>query len=306
MNMLEIGPQSKSDNKFVAKCRSHQSKYRCEILKEDFGYGPTENAKNKYGNMLINGEKSGRNFISNTAFQYAIQRTLDKNINNDLTIDNYRLFNNMLSSMPMCFNLFSDLRELLTIDKILCTRVCKSLFKEINWISSVEYIGVEFIPTPIEKYTNDRTAFDALLIVKDEKGEKGLISIETKYTDLLGSNSSKNIERKNELIKRYKIFSSVIENDLKKNGYQQIYRNYLLTFAYAKDRKCDNFCNIIISPTEDKVSKVELLELQNGLNKNKESIMKIDLDEFINRGISTDIDNIKKIYLKLKRRYISD
>ena len=194
--MFEVGPKSKSDNKFVAKRRLHQSKYRCDILKENFGVGPTENSKQKYGNMLIKGENSGSNFISSAAFRYAIQRTFDKNINNSLTIDNYRLFNNMLSSMPMCFNLFSDLRELLITDKDSCSKLCKNLFREIDWIESVEYIGVEFIPTPIEKYTNDKTAFDAVLLVKDREGRKGVVAIETKYTDLLGSNSSKNTKRK--------------------------------------------------------------------------------------------------------------
>jgi len=302
--MFDIGPQNKSDNKFVAKCRSHQSTYRCEILKENYGFGPTKNSENKFGNMLINGEKTGSNFISPAAFKYATQRTLDKSINKDLTIDNYRLFNNMLSSMPMCFNLFSELRELLISDKALCSEVCKSLFKEINWISSVEYIGVEFIPTPVEQYTNDKTAFDAVLIVKDENGKKGILSIETKYTDLLGSNSSKNIEKKNEIIKKYKLFSSDIGNNLRKNGYKQIYRNYLLTFAYAKVNKYNHFCNVILSPSEDELSKKEIFELKNGLKKNKDSIIKIDIEEFINRGISTNIDEIKNVYQKLKQRYI--
>lgn len=302
--MFEIGPQSKSDNKFKSKYRLHQSKYRCEILCEDYGFGPTENAKNKYGNILIDGEKSGSNFISPAAFKYATQRTLDKNINKVLTIDNYRLFNNMLSSMPMCFNLFSDLRKLLISDKASCSKLCKFLFKEINWISSVEYIGVEFIPTPTEQYTNDKTAFDAILIVKDTKGEKGILSIETKYTDLLGSNSSKNTDKKNEIIENYKLFSSKTESNLKKKGYKQIYRNYLLTFAFAKVNKYKNFCNIIISPSEDELSKQELVELQNGLRKNKDSIIKIDLEEFINRGISTNIKEIKSIYKELKKRYI--
>jgi len=301
--MLEVGPQSKSDNKFVAKHRFHQSKYRCEILKENFGTGPTVKSEQNYGNMLIKGEKSGSNFISSVAFKYAIQRTFDKNINNSLTIDNYRLFNNMLSSMPMCFNLFSDLRELLITDKDACSKLFKSLFKEISWIASVEYIGVEFIPIPIEQYTNDKTAFDAVVLVKDGEGKKGIISIETKYTDLLGSNSSKNTAKKDELIGKYKIFSPETAANLKKNGYSQIYRNYLLTFAFAKVNKYKNFCNIIISPSEDEISKKELLELQNNLTKNKNSIVKIDLEEFIDRGCSSNIGEIRSVYQDLKQRY---
>jgi hypothetical protein len=302
--MFEIGPQSKSDNKFVAKHRLHQSKYRSEILKENFGIGPTANSGNHYGNMLIDGEKSGSNFTSLAAFRYAIQRTYDKNINKYLTIDNYRLFNNMLSSMPMCFNLFSDLRELLISDKDSCSNIIKSLFKDVNWISSVEYIGVEFIPTPIEQYTNDKTAFDAIIIVQDVDRKKGVLSIETKYTDLLGSNSSKNNDKKNELIEKYKLFSPETVTNLKVNGYKQIYRNYLLTFAFAKSNKFTNFCNVIISPSEDELSKEELLELQTSLRRNKSSIMKIDLEEFINRGCSTEVGAIKSVYKQLKKRYV--
>lgn len=302
--MIEIGPQNPKDSKFVAKYRFLQSKYRHEILKENYGYGPTKNSKNKFGNMLINGEKTGSNFISSAAFKYAIQRTIDKNINKDLTIDSYRLFNNMLSSMPMCFNLFSDLRELLLTNKKLCTAVCKILFKEINWISSVEYIGVEFIPTPIEQYTNDKTAFDAIFIVKDKDDKKGIMSIETKYTDLLGSNSSQNIEQKNKIIEKHKLFSSEIVNELKENGYKQIYRNYLLTFAFAKINKLKNFCNIILSPSEDELSKNEIFDLKNGLKKNKDSIMKIDLEEFLSSGISVNTVEISNIFKKLKQRYI--
>ena len=301
--MYEKGPQCESDTSFAKKHRLHQSKYRAEILKENFGNGPTINSKNKYGNMLINGEKSGRNFVSPAAYRYALQRTIDKNINYDLTIDTYRLFNNMMSSMPMCFNMFSDLRELLITDKESCSEICRSLFREIDWISTVEYIGVEFIPTPTEKYTNDKTAFDAVIIVKDDKNNKGLISIETKYTDLLGSNSSKNISKKNKIIEKYKLFNSETTKKLKETGYKQIYRNYLLTFSYAKFNKFKHFCNIIISPSEDELSKEEILELKNGLKKNKETIAKIDLEDFIERGIGSNSKSISSIFKKLQKRY---
>lgn len=301
--MLDIGPQYASDSKFVAKCRLHQSQYRCEVLNEDYGYGPTKGSNKKYGNFLIDGEKSGANFVSKVAYRYAIQRTYDKTIEKDLTIDSYRLFNNMMSSMPLCFNLFSDLRELLVSDKNTCSLVCKKLFKEIPWIENVEYIGVEFIPTPIEKYTNDKTAFDAILLVIDDKQKRGLISIETKYTDLLGSNSAKNVDLKNQLIEQYNLFSDDLKNKLLKNGYKQIFRNFLLTFAYSKINKISHFCNIVISPSLDKKSEEEIDELKNGLNKNKDSIAKIHLEDFIERGIS--LDGIGEIYSKLKRRYIA-
>ena len=98
-----LGLYSKSDDPFTAKYRLHQAKYRSEVLKEAQGYGPTRKSKTVYGNYLLNGEVTGSNFISPIAFSYAKERVQDKKTNKALTIDAYRLFNNMLSSMPMCF-----------------------------------------------------------------------------------------------------------------------------------------------------------------------------------------------------------
>jgi len=78
---MQIGPQSKSDNKFTAKCRLLQSEYRANILKEPYGVGPTKNSKKKYGNMLVNGETTGSNFITKTAFEYAKEKVELKKTN---------------------------------------------------------------------------------------------------------------------------------------------------------------------------------------------------------------------------------
>ena len=302
---MNIGPQAKSDNKFTSKCRLLQSKYRENILKQDYGVGPYYNSQTSYGNMLIKGEETGLNFISEVAFQFAKQKVLEKQINRYLTIDEFRLFNNMLSSMPMCFNLFADLRQLLIADKQAASSVIKLLFQEIDWIETVNYIDVEFIPIPIGQYTNDKTAFDAMLIVTDKKGKKGLISIETKYTDLLGSNSSSNIDLKNEIVRDNKVFSEEYSLLLKQNGYQQIHRNYLLTYIYAKKSGIKNFVNVIISPKQDTQSTQEIIEVSEYLNKNKNSIFKISLEDFTNRGINCENEQIAKLMNKFQERYLN-
>jgi len=140
--MMELGPQCKSDSSIIAKCRYHQSIYRANILKENYGYGPNKKSKKKFGNYLINGQITGSNFISKNAFYYAKQKVLDKQIKPELTIDEYRLFNNMLSSMPMCFNLFSDLRILLIENSKEASRITKLLFPEITWVEGLTYIDV--------------------------------------------------------------------------------------------------------------------------------------------------------------------
>jgi len=193
---------------------------------------------------------------------------------------------------------------MLLSDEQECTRVIKTLFKEIKWIDSVKYIGVEFIPTPIEDYIDDKTAFDAIIITRSKSGKKGLISIETKYTDILGENSSARNEKKNRIIKKEALFSKGMTARLKSEGYKQIYRNFLLTYTYAKKNGFSNFCNVIISPWEDILSLQEMEELTASLVKHKDCVQKIDLEEFLERGICTGSAKLAGIYQTIKNRYI--
>jgi hypothetical protein len=289
---------------FVTKYRAKQSTYRENILKEPAGFGPNRISTVSHGNMLVNGEITGSNFISKIAFNYAKQKVLDKEINKSLTIDEYRLFNNMLSSMPMCFNLFSDLRQLLIDDSKEASRIVKELFFEIPWIDEVRFIDIEFIPTPIENYTNDRSAFDAMIIVKDVEGKKGLISIETKYTDILGDNVSSNSDKKDELSKR--IFSKRLTEQLKNEGYKQIHRNFLLTYSYATNNHFKHFVNVIISPKEDVLSLNQISELRNEMIKNKDSLIKISLEDIVNRGINSKNEYFSNLMKEFENRYFID
>jgi hypothetical protein len=198
------------------------------------------------------------------------------------------------------------LRKRLLTEQLQTSQVVKKLFSELMWIEKVEYIDIEFIPTPISDYTNDRSAFDAMIITSDEKGKKGLIAIETKYTDLLGSNTSskKNDEIKNELISSNRIFDDSYSTQLKKSGYKQIDRNYLLTYAYAKKNNFKHFTNVIISPEADKLTIEEINTLQASLVKNKDTVFKISLEEFVQRGQSCIQVWFVDLMKKFHKRYL--
>ena len=64
---------------------------------------------------------------------------------------------------------------------------------------------------------------------------------ETKYTDLLGSNTSSKASLKDDIITENKIFDAELVNTLKEKGYQQIHRNYLLTYMFAKKNNFKHF-----------------------------------------------------------------
>lgn len=82
----------------------------------------------------------------------------------------------------MVFNLFHLLMLLMKQEPVIVTLVVRSVFRNFP-VFEVTEIDLEFIPTPIENYT-----MDACVRFMDNKGEKHIIAIEAKYTDMLGVN----------------------------------------------------------------------------------------------------------------------
>jgi hypothetical protein len=91
--------------------RFHQSWYRKYVLNLPPGQNPAARGE-LYGNMLRaeDGDR-GFNFLSEAIYQRAIERLKQGRG----AVEPYRLLNNMLSSQPMCFNLFAPLKETLEL-----------------------------------------------------------------------------------------------------------------------------------------------------------------------------------------------
>src|SRR4051812_48473824 len=111
----EWGSQYSGDDTFTRKCRLLQSWYRYNVLSQpEYGFGPEKNGPNKFGNFLVNGENTGKNFLLPDIFEYArFRKRFEKS---GETIGEYRLYNNMLGSQTMCFNLFFPLKRLFERD----------------------------------------------------------------------------------------------------------------------------------------------------------------------------------------------
>jgi hypothetical protein len=168
----------------------------------------------------------------------------------------------------------------------------------------VLYIGLEFIPVPTAPYIDDKTAFDAFIVVKDTRGRRGLVAVETKYTDLLGNNTSKESARKDDIVQNDGLFAPALAQQLATQGYSQLYRNFLLTYVYAKHHKLTHWANVTISPREDHRSKQEIAELVAGLSRYEQNVQKIDLDEFLRRGLVSGVASVAEVYKKVQARYL--
>lgn len=300
------GKQCKSDNAFTRKARLLQSMYRVEIGEEE-GTGPTRASKRKYGNMISGGEVSGKNFLMKETFEYAKKRVEKKKKEKTVeTIDGFRLFNNLLSSQPMAFNLLHPLMLLLKQDPVMVTLAVRSVFRNFP-VYEVTEIGLEFIPTPIENYTNDKSAMDAYIRFVDNKGVKYIIAIETKYTDVLGVNEASHCEEQKQMLVDTSLFSADFEGLLMggKVKLTQIYRNLLLTERYRIKEGLKDSYSVVLSPkdhpsTEEEISSVtEYLKPEYAYK-----LSAVTLEDFVDAMIQYLPEYYSQVYERFRRRYL--
>ena len=148
------------------------------------------------------------------------------------TLDEDRLWRNLLSSMPMCFNLFGMLRAFPEAAGRVLAGVTGLP------IHQVETIEVEWIPDGGHPL-GDRTAFDAFVTYRDPQGARGFLGVETKYTEPF---SRKAYDKT-----RYREVTSWPESGfvpgaaqrLKATDTNQLWRNSLLAVAVRKEMGFD-------------------------------------------------------------------
>jgi hypothetical protein len=179
----------KGDTVFASNARLLQSIYRESHITKDMGtYTPKDsNGKHrKLGNLLPNAIaiNKGANFLTSGIYDVVKNAINHKSCTHAL-ISEPRIWTNLLSSQPMCFNLFGELVK----DNSLATRVFRELFP--NLIEDVTQVDFEYSPGRGDtKYLKDKTAFDAFVKFQDTNGKQGFIGIETKYCEHMRDKSS--------------------------------------------------------------------------------------------------------------------
>ena len=313
----KYGEEFKGDSRFVADCRKLQSIYRIEIGEDIRPYTDRYGNMHYYGNYISNGEnpKEGcwKNFLTEHAFNHAKDRVEHKE--NYETIESDRLFNNLLSSQPMAFNLFCPLQQMLVDSSELATKVIKAVLPDYP-IHKVTEVALEFIPANHEKLTGDKSAMDAIIRFEDEQGKGGFIAVETKYSENLGTNvaydrdeNGKKIPRAKsiEAVKKLQCFTPDVEKSIIEGNtpLTQIYRNFLLSEMYGFEEGLMSY-SIILAPRRHPSTKRELVSLTNGLNQEyKNKIDGIDLEDFVERIICVCPEEYATIFERFYDRYLN-
>lgn len=138
-------------------------------------------------------------------------------------IDEHRVWSNMLSSMPLAFNLFGALK----LDPDLAQAVCRALWPEL--CDEVCHIQFEHSPARGDlRFTADGTAFDVFISCRDAQGAKTFIAIEVKYSESMQEPEARRRDRYNELVATSGLYREPADDELLANPLQQLCREHML------------------------------------------------------------------------------
>lgn len=208
------------DNIFAAWARILQS-----IWREEKGF---PKGKEKYGNYLdFDFAKKHRvNFLTSKIKELVKAEVANKG----KVIQEPRIWDNLLSSQPMAFNLFGEMKAAPSR----YTGVFDDLLSErnINKITAVEF---EYSPGRRNlKYTGDNSAFDVFVTYRNESGQNGFLGIEVKYAEHMNDRASTDKDRYEEIARESGLFNLSKLDQLKERPVQQIWRDHLLALSLFK------------------------------------------------------------------------
>lgn len=177
---------------------------------------------------LATATETGANFLSD-GIRRAVRQRLD-NPQRHQTLNTERLWSDLLSSMPMCFNLFGELPG----DPGRRAAAIGSLFPDHP--GTVSDVCFEWSPGRRDPtYLGNRTAFDAAVLFDLPNGERGVIGIETKYHEHAKAevrpDAKSRMPRYREVTERSGLFVDGWEAAILGTPLQQIWLDHLLVLS---------------------------------------------------------------------------
>lgn len=158
-------------------------------------------------------------------------------------IDEARLWSNMLSSMPLTFNLFGALK----LDRDLAQSVCRALWPEL----AHEVCHIQFEHSPARgdlNFTADATAFDVFISCRDPRGAKTFIAVEVKYSEAMQEPAARSRPRYEEFAAACGLFEDAAAPALRANPLQQLWREHMLAQGLLTNRLYDRGVFVCLAP----------------------------------------------------------
>ncbi|TDT14608.1 hypothetical protein BDK89_0163 [Ilumatobacter fluminis] len=291
-----------SDDARTARYRRLQSWYRQNVLGVEAGrYRDRNGVVRPLGSLLPDDrvhERPGLNFLSDEITRYAVDRA-DIVVGEGGTLEQHRLFHNMLSSMPMCFNIFGAVRS----DRALAERFVHDVLG--IELSAVELVECEWTPRDPDSSIGDRTAFDAAVVVRSTTGARHLAAVETKYTEPF---SRTRYGARDHDAGRYRAvygstgwFTPGSYDDLTAPSTNQLWRNCLLAANAVTSGEFDS-AEVIVVALEDDPGASKALDGVRRHMLDPDLCRMVSLEHIVERA--ADLPGLGDWAADLRRRYI--
>ncbi len=191
------------------------------------------------------------NFITDRIQQVVRTEVCNQTASKGKLFGKPRIFNNLLSSQPLCFNLFAELKLDIPLATDLVKELTSGRFCKVN---SIEF---EFSPGRRDtKYLGDRSAFDVFIDCETKRGGHGFIGIEVKYHENLIGQARTDGDRKenfryDQVADSMKCFSAGTRDELKSSPLEQIWRDHLLAGVMQDKDEYDDGLFVILYPRDN-------------------------------------------------------
>ena len=227
-----------------------QARILQSIWREEQGYPIGSKDERLYGARLEMpwARYTLSNFMTETAKNAVRNEVLDPMKSKGKLYGKPRIFDNLLSSQPLCFNLFADLQQNLE----LATETVQSMgFGQVARVTAIEFEHSPGRGDP--EYLGDRSAFDVFIEYQTKAGASGFLGIEVKYHENLIGKASDHRDSYEEVARKMGCFKEDKLPDLKCQPLQQIWRDHLLACSVIlhKDKRYAEGAFIFLYPEQN-------------------------------------------------------
>ncbi len=163
------------------------------------------------------------NFLTENIRDVVRAEVLDRDKSRGKLYGKPRIFDNLLSSQPLCFNAFGELSR----DLDAATRVMRRMLGH----RLVRVIRVEFEHSPGRRdplFTSDHSAFDVYVEYTHAQGGTGFVGIEVKYHENMEDAPAEHRERYDLVAQGLGCFKPERLQSLQRKPLNQIWRDHLL------------------------------------------------------------------------------
>jgi hypothetical protein len=231
-----------SDNRFRSAARLRQA-----LLRQERGwplghYRTTGGKRRRLGNYVAPSAAEAAAFIS-PEIATLVRRELAYREDGAL-VDQKRLWQNLLSSAPLVFNLFGAMK----LDLCFATRVIQTIYPD--FVHRVTDVLFEHSPGRRDpRFTNDRTAFDVLVKCVTRQKRHGFIAFEVKYSESMAEPAARVRPRYGELIRESGLYKSPDDAALLAAPVQQFVRQHLLAYCAVQNGLYSQGRFVVIAPS---------------------------------------------------------